>query len=330
MRSGPPPAAARRGLFFLAAAAAALVGGAGAPGAAAAQSSRAGLTGLCERPSECVDAALTVEALQAGTALLLSGGSELPGSNSTLGRRFGTTPRVALSGRLVVANGSWPALGRGDPAPETGSWATSLQGALAVGLFDGFRPAPTVGGVLAVDLMATAGLAFLPEGDGFQADVTAFGYGVRLGVIRESFTLPGVTISAVRRHLGDVEWRSAGPAGTAAVVLESPVATSVRATVGKDLMALGIGVGVGWERVEADGRFSVPGGPGSDFPRSFSGFRTDRTLFFGGLTATFLVLQVHGEAGYAAGFDPVTGRAGDAFDPSAGSVFASLSARLLL
>jgi hypothetical protein len=274
-----------------------------------------------------------VEAIQAGVGLLVTGGSELPGSVSTLGRRFGSTPRVAISGRLGVVNGSWPALGLGGgagaSAPERSAWVTSFTGSLAIGLFPGFRPLPTVGGVLAVDLLATAGVGLLPGGDGFQDDATAFGYGVRIGLIRESFTLPGLTVSGVRRHLNDLEWRSPEAPGAAEVRLEGPVATSVRATLGKDLLALGISAGVGWERVQSDGSFGVVRGDGTGNSVSAEGFRTDRTLFFGGLTATFLVLQVHGEAGYAAGFEPLSDRPDDAFDPSAGSVFASLSARLL-
>lgn len=300
------------------------------PGGVSAQTGRDGLAARCADPAACLDAVLAVEAIQAGSALLLTGGSELPGSASTLGRRFGTTPRVALSARLAVASGSWPALGRGEPAPDAGSWAASFQGALAVGLFDGFRPLPTVGGVLSVDVLAAFGLGLLPRDDGFDGNVSAFGYGARIGLIRESFTLPGVTVSAVRRHLGDVEWNGSGPAGSASVVLESPVATSVRATVGKDLLALGVSAGIGWERVESDGSFMPPMGTERGGPVPFSGYRTDRTLFFGGVTATFLVVQVHGEAGYASGFDPVEGRAAGAFDPSAGSVFVSLSARLIL
>jgi hypothetical protein len=309
---------------------ASVVGAMAAPGAAGAQSARAGIQALCPALVGCLDEALAVEAIQAGVGLLMSGGSELPGSASTLGRRFGTTPRVAVMARVGLANGSYPALGEQGLAPETSSWVPALQGAVAVGLFDGWRPAPTVGGLFSVDLMATAGVGVLPSDDGFQRSVSAVGYGVRIGVIRESFTLPGVTLSAVRRHLTDVEWAGSSGSGARIVELDAPRVTSLRASVGKDLLALGISAGVGWERVESDGRFSPPGGgSGGAAAVEFSGLRTDRTLFFGGLTATFLVLQLHGEAGYAAGFDPVQGRSDPAFDPTAGSIFFSLSGRLL-
>lgn len=314
-----------------AALAVALVGGGVSPAEGAAQSSRDGLAALCLSPATCLDAALAVEAIQGGVGLLASGGSELPGSTSTLGRRFGTTPRVALSARLGMANGAYPTLSDEGLAPETSSWVPTFQGAVAVGLFDGFRPAPTVGGLFAVDVMATLGIGLLPADDGFDRSVAGFGYGVRVGVIRESFTLPGVTLSAVRRHMGDVEWTGPSALGSRRIELAGPTVTSLRASVGKDLLALGISGGIGWERVESDGRFSPPTAPGGTPTLvAFEGFRTDRTLFFGGVTATFLVLQVHGEVGYAAGFEPVEGRPTDAFDPSAGSVFFSLSGRLLL
>jgi hypothetical protein len=297
------------------------------PGAA--QLDRAGLQALCAAEAGCLDAVLAVEAIQGGTALMLTSGSELPGANSTLGLRFGSTPRVAGSVRLGVTSGSIPALaGAGaGPASSTSTWTPSLQGALAVGVFDGFRLAPTVGGLLSVDLIGTYARGFPSTNDGFGSSASAFGYGLRVGLLRESFTLPGATVSIVRRHVSDVSWSGIDGATPGRVELGGPRATSVRATVGKDLLALGITAGLGWDRVEADG--SLIAGTAA-VASAFESFRTERAMMFAGVTATFLVLQLNGEFGYAAGFDALEpAPAAGAFDPSAGSIFITASARLL-
>lgn len=295
---------------------------------ARAQLDRAQLQGLCSDPAACTDVVLGLEALQAGIGLAAAGGSDLPGGNSTIGWRFGAVPRVAVSARLGLTSGRYPTASGGDE----GTWTPSFEGALAVGLFDGFRPLPTIGGLFSVDALLTAGSARPSTSDGFEGRVSSFGYGLRLGLLRESFTMPGVTVSATRRHLGDLTWN--GPSGSAPgnIVLSGPTATSLRATVGKDLLALGLVAGVGWDRVDSDGTFlpGVGAGAAGAAPLAFERFRTERSLFFGGATLTLLVLQLHGEAGYAAGFEA---RPADAppggFDPSGGSLFATISARLL-
>lgn len=295
---------------------------------ARAQLDRAQLRGLCADPVACTDVVLGIEALQAGLGLAAAGGSELPGGNSTIGWRFGAVPRVAVSGRLGLTSGHLPTASGGDE----GTWTPSFEAALAVGLFNGFRPLPTIGGLFSVDALLTAGTARPSASNGFEGGVSSFGYGLRLGLLRESFTMPGVTLAATRRHLGDVTWN--GPSGSTSgnVALSGPTATSLRATVGKDLLALGLVAGVGWDRVESDGTFlpGVGAGAAGAAPLSFERFRTERRLFFGGATLTLLVLQLHGEAGYAAGFEarPTDAPSGG-FDPSAGSLFATISARLL-
>lgn len=278
----------------------------------------------------CRDAALAAEAVIGGVGLSLSGGNEFPGSASTLGHRFGTTPRVAGSFRLGLTDVAVPAIdGSGGEALETSSWVPALQGAIAVGVFDGFRPRPTVGGVLAIDLMATAGVAFLPGGGGYDGATAAFGYGLRLGLVRESFSLPGVTASLVRRHSGSLRWEGVAGAVEGAVTLDGVTTTSLRTTIGRELMALGIQAGLGWDRASAGGSVDPTGGSGTAV--AFDGFTADRMLFFGGVTATWLITQFHGELAYAGGYDVrASGAAQGLYDPTAGSLLATLTFRILL
>jgi hypothetical protein len=280
----------------------------------------------------CLAGALATEALLGGVGLALAGGSELPGSPSTIGRRFGASPRWALSGRAGLTQFDWPAL-EGDVGSTEGAWVPSLQGALAAGVFDGFRLGPTVGGFLSVDLLGTLGIAFLPDGDGFDGAATAWGYGARVGIVRESFTLPGITLALARRHgsgfrLGPDD-NTPGVDGPGVDVDDFTV-TSVRATVGKEFLALGIMGGLGWDRTEGDGTLRAPGAAaGQTWDTPLESTRVDRVLLVGALTRTWLVFQATAEGGFATGYDEDPAGGDDAFDPSAGSVFVTLSFRML-
>jgi hypothetical protein len=294
---------------------------------AEAQSDRERLQSACTAgaasAAACLDGVVSVEALVGGLGTALSLGSEFPGSASTLGRRYGATPRVATSLRLGIADVRYPAIGGAGTGAS--SWIPSLEGAVAVGVFDGFRPRATVGGVLAIDLMATAGMAFLPDGGGFGGAQGGFGYGIRLGLVRESFSLPGLTLSVVRRHGGGAEWNGVGGGLPDAVRLDGLTNTSVRASIGREFRALGIQAGMGWDAASADGAFTPVGS--STF--SFDGYEADRRLFFGGVTATWLVVQFHGELAYAGGGAAAPEGGGTDFDPSAGSLMGALAFRLL-
>jgi hypothetical protein len=304
----------------------------GAAGPGVAQVDRDGLATLCEASggatAPCLGVALGAEAIAGGAGLAFTLGNEFPGSASTLGKRFGTTPRVAAAVRFGFSGMELPDGPSGTEDAASG-WVPSLHGALAVSLFDGFRPRPTVGGVLAVDVIATGDVAFLPSGKGFDGAVAAVGYGVRLGAVRESFSLPGVTVSALRRHGGRVEWAGVSGDRPGAVVLDGTTNTSIRGTVGRELLAVGIQAGLGWERISADGTVTSGPATSSSGVVVFDDLEADRILFFGGATWTWLVTQLHAEAGYASGFEPLDDSAAGGFDPSAGSLFGSLTFRIL-
>ena len=91
---------------------------------------------------------------------------------------------------------------------------TAPQLSLAVGLLDGFSIIPTVGGVLSLDVFATAGTVKLPDSKGFQGGASQLGLGVNVGLLRESFTMPGLSVSVAKRVLGETQLgsRAAGDA----------------------------------------------------------------------------------------------------------------------
>lgn len=290
--------------------------------------------GMAALRADCLEAALAFEAVAGLVGLAAGGGAELPGSSSTLGRRLAASPRVGLALRAGGVPGSMPALlEESERGEDRGVFAPVVQGVVTVGVFDGFSPLPTVGGVLSLDVQGSAGRVFLPGDEGFQEGSNVFGVGARVGLLRESFTLPGVTVSVARRWADEV--RLGDPADPRQTGVAVDVGTtSVRATAGKDLLALGILAGVGWDRYDADGRVQVhrPGGPAGEEwivgATEVDGFRSQRALLFAGASYTFLVLQLSAEAGWARGFDAVEGRDGAAYDPEDGRFFGSLAARL--
>lgn len=319
------PASSVRALRGLGLALAAFL--AGAAPASAQEALASACTDAGGDPLRCVEAAVAARAVQGHVALLSGLGSEVPGSAGTLGRRLGTTPRVAVSARAAFAHVDVPDLGdRGDGAAREATFVVpAVHGSLSVGLFEGFSPLPTVGGVLAVDLLGSGGAVFLPSGEGFDGTTSAFSFGARLGLLRESFTLPGVAVSVTRRMAGQVSLGQVDAGDRASVTLD-PSLTSVRATVGKDLLSVGVLAGVGWDFHGGEAQVELGSGPTA----AVEDFDADRMLLFGGAALDFLVLQLSGEVGWAQGFDEVRSYRNVPFDLTAGSVFASLAFRLTI
>jgi hypothetical protein len=279
--------------------------------------------------TRCADAAVAARALMGQVGLLAGGGSEVPGAASTLGRRLGSTPRTAVSLRIGGIGAGHPDLaagGVGAAADEVSYFVPSVQGSVALGLTDGFAPLPTVGGLLSLDVLAQAGLLFLPESKGFGGATAAFSLGARLGLLRESFTLPGVSVSVSRRFIGDFELDGAA-AGATRIELD-PAATSLRVTVGKDLFAVGVLAGLGWDFYSGEGALAVPAG--MVFTEVDTTLDASRRLIFLGASLSFVVLQISAEGGWAQGFDPVSGYADSPFDAAKGSAFGGLAVRLIL
>lgn len=282
--------------------------------------------GATEQPeASCADVALASEALLGGVGLASSLGGELPGSPSTLGRRYGTSPRWAFAARVGAVQFDAPTLAGETPRASRDIWAPAFQGQVAAGVFDGFSLAPTVGGFLALDLLLTGGVTLLPGGEGFDGSAASWGYGARVGLLRESFSLPAVTFALARRHVGGFGYQDVPDPS---VDVERLTVTSVRTTVGKEFVALGLLGGFGWDRARGDGTVrATASGPEIAFDDVTAG----RFLIFGALTRTWLVLQATVEAGFATGYDERPGGqpTGALYDPTAGSFFGSLGLRLL-
>lgn len=320
-------------------AALALLGSLGFPGPSSVSAQEfQGLVSACAETvpallGSCHRAALTMETARSGLAAAAAGGNPVPGSASTVGYRLRSVPRFAFSLQGSVSRVAMVRLPLADDAgsspPQERFVIPTLQFLGTLGVFNGFSPAPTVGGLLSVDLTASAQALFLPGNRGFQDDPWVWGMGARVGIIRESFTLPGISLSATRRWGGSIRQGAPIVSGVGSARYDLNV-TSLRGTVGKDVLGVGLLAGAGWDRISGRGSISVVDSPSGALA---SGGKADptqkRVVFFGGASMTYLILQVSGEAGWSRALDaelPLL-PGGDAY-PSSGAYFASIAFRL--
>jgi hypothetical protein len=270
----------------------------------------------------CAAAALASRALLGHAGLLAGLGSEVSGTATTLGTRVGGGPRFAFGARIAAAGLETP-----DPAGGAAvstSNGTALHLGVAVGLFDGLRLMPTVGGFLSLDAFGQLAFVRLSETEGFTRDPRSLTLGLRVGVLREGFTMPGVSISASRRFVSDVQL--GGPTDAMTVTV-GPSVTSVRATVGKDLHAVEFLAGFGWDDYSGGAVLRVSDALLGSVNAS-GDVGGSRRMLFGSAARTFgILLTLSAEVGLAEGFDPATSYSG-AFDPGHRTLFGGLSARL--
>lgn len=309
------------------------------PAGVAGQEQVTGLAATCggaaaELRAWCTEVALAAQGTQGAVGLAVTGGNPVPGSASTLGRRVGSTPRISVAARGTLSGGRIPEVRSGVtvPAPGESFIPPGLRLSSAVGLVDGLSLAPTIGGILSLDLLASLSIVSLPGSRGYDGSVWGWGLGGRVGLLRESFTLPGVSVSLVRYGVGSVSLGdpTAGDRGRLTV---DPAVTSIRAVAGKDLVGLGVLAGIGWDRFGGDAEVvaRIPATatePALEGRASTDDFDPSRRVYFAGLSLNLLILQLSAEGGWASGYDAVPGRAAGGFDPTDGSLYGSLSVRL--
>lgn len=286
--------------------------------------------GSAELLTSCQNAVLAAQAIRGGVAITHSMGAALSGSSSTIGRRLGSAPRVSVDVRVRLGRFAMPGLfgGGAGTAGENVVNAYGVKTSIAVGVLDGFSLMPTVGGVLSLDLLASGSLIFLGESEGFPDDGSLLSVGGRLGIFRESFTLPGVTVSAMQSFGRKVNWTT----GVNGPQIDTDIsATTIRATIGKDFFTFAVLGGFGWDWDR--GRMGVqvpdptiPGGQGIVF---IDDVTTRRAVYFGGISITRLVFQFSVEGGWTGGYEALAGYSG-AYDPGGVRPFVSVAGRLTI
>lgn len=273
----------------------------------------------------CVPAAVSAYSLTGHTTLVSGSGAPIPGTASNLGTRVGGGPRLAFHARASASSWSLPA--PDDLSGEASPLVAGVRVGAAAGLFDGFRLMPTVGGFLATDVFADASFVSPDEDDGFSGGLTSYSLGARVGLFREGFTIPGASISLARRFSGSLDYGDVA-GGDATSVTVDPDVTSVRATVSKDLFAVELLGGFGWDDFSGEATVRVSDGAGGsvETTRSLDG---SRRSYFASASMTFsLVFTLTLEGGWAEGLATVPGYDGP-HDPESGSPFGSVAARLV-
>ncbi|HEX2081771.1 MAG TPA: hypothetical protein VHG08_28965 [Longimicrobium sp.] len=301
--------------------------------------------------TRCATVAQAVDAAQPQLGILMAGGNPTLGTASTGGVRLGVIPRVSLTARLNVVGARLPDIraeadGEADkftlPAPAVGA-------NLSIGLTQGFSLAPMLGGFGAIDLLGSVSVLPLELlGDEFGDNAFSWGAGARVGLIRESFVTPGVSVSLMYRSLGEVSLGDvcSGSEGTEGNPRSCSTADgdfgelrfgldnwSARAAVSKRLLGLGLTAGVGYDRFEtsADFAFRAPDGSNQIYRFDEIGVDNDRWSAFIDASFTVLVGSLVAELGWMQGADPIEGFPDTSdFDPGEGTFFGSLGARLSL
>ena len=253
----------------------------------------------------CARVGEAAEVAQARIGMAFTGGNPVPGSGSTLGRRLRKIPRVSVDARATTIGADLPPTSRIGSDTEVDARVTTFNVDAAVGVVNGFSLLPTVGGFASVDLLASYGFSSLPDDKGFDDSPNSWGLGARVGLLRESFTVPGVSVSAMYRGFGDVDFGDRTLTNRdAAFRLSDQSVFSLRGTVGKRFLTLGATAGVGYDRYSSEVAAILRDPAGGDPLRvSDPDFDSDRTTVFGNVSWSMLIVHLVGEVGWQSGGD---------------------------
>lgn len=275
----------------------------------------------------------TLEILQPGLGMAMSGGNPVPGTASTLGLRLGSVPRISLGGRLTLIGVDLPQVLDLNRRDEIDATFPGLSLDAAVGILQGSSPLPTMGGVASLDILASIGILPLPTGAGFQQGTPfSWALGLRGGIFRESFTLPGISISAIYRHLGRSTLGDEDLVDADGFLNLGVSSLSFRAAASKRILGFGVTAGAGYDRYSSNGRFGFispePAGQ-PEYRLGFSSFKNSKTSLFANISYTLLILHLVGELGWQQGTDLIDAPLPAGAEVSTGGrLFGGLAARI--
>jgi hypothetical protein len=306
---------------------------------------------------ECAIVAQAVDAAQPQLGILMAGGNPILGTASTGGVRLGLIPRVSFTGRVNVVGARLPDIREleGGEADQFAVPAPAVGANVSIGLTQGFSLAPMIGGFGALDLLGSVSVLPLSLLDDFGDNAFSWGAGARVGLIRESFVTPGVSVSVMYRDLGEVAFGDvcSGTEGPSVSAPADPTRRScagdgdfgeisfglsnwsTRAAISKRLLGLGLTAGVGYDKfnTDADFAFSTPAVAGTREVFHFNDVAVDNDRWSAFIDGSFTVLvaSLVAEVGWMQGADPINGFPSTSdFDPGEGTWFGSLGARLSL
>lgn len=252
-------------------------------------------------PAFCRTVALGAEALLPAFVLAAEGGNPVPGTASTLGMRLTSMPRWSVAGRVTVGWATAPDLIErgGTNTLQVTPAVFAVDG--TIGLLAGWNPLPTVGGVASLDLLYGASLVPLLATDELGGSGGwSWAAGARVGVLRESFTLPGVSLSGMFRQVRDMRVGDDDLEDTDAYIEGDVNVLSLRAAASKSILLLNLTGGVGWDRISGDLGFGYDSGAGATHLTA-EGAVMERMTVFGEVSYTLMVLNFVLGAGWQQG-----------------------------
>ncbi len=348
------------------------------PAAAAAQSEGGGngLAATCATlPVEfsadtrdfCYTVAQAVESAQPQVGIAVVGGNVTPGSATSGGLRLGAIPGLTVTGKVNFVMARFPNVasseaGAGRSTGEKSIPAPAVQGTASLALLPGFTVAPGMNGFGAIDLLGS--VTWLPikasqlHGFGENTATTAYGVGGRLGILKESFVTPGVSVSLMYHNLGQVSYgnvceTTAAPTGAGGDGPQTQTGIcvgdgdpgefafdlkdwSARAQASKKFALFGVAGGIGYDRWSSHTNYGFRGScleSSACFVRvTDAGLDTSRWSAFADATVGGILGSLVAEVGWLQGADPIAGyNAGvNEFDPTKGTFFGSVGLRLTL
>lgn len=263
--------------------------------------------------------------------LAISGGNPVVGSFKT----FGGLGHLSIGIRATAFKADVPDLsydgnGAVPKGEEIGLGAPTIDAGL--GLFNGLA-----NGMLSVDLLASV-TAVPTNIDNLSVDPDAstvgdfayhIGWGARVGVIRQAFPIPAVTVSYMKREIPRVQYGDV-PAGDDYSYQIGVKSTSLRATVGYNMPILSLGVGLGRDSYTGDSEIQFnnpdPGNPGIE--TISMDLDQSRTTLFADVGINLGPLKFAGEVGMQTKNDLKTASDFTGVDVNKGLKYASAGIRI--
>ncbi|MGH7497537.1 MAG: hypothetical protein ACREL3_01665 [Gemmatimonadales bacterium] len=238
---------------------------------------------------------------------LVSGGNPMLGSGGPLGGpgHLSVAARVNAL-QVVLPDLSYDGNASTVPAGQK-VYAPAPQVEAAVGLYGGLAS-----GLFAIDALGSAQLLPTSVFDDFSVaegarrigDVAlGLGYGARVGILRETGPLPGISLSVMRRDIPTISYGNVG-SGDEFQYSVNLHATNLRLVAGKQLAVFGVAGGIGWDKYTGNALIQVRTPsvtqPVTQIPVSLNSTRATVFLDAG---LDLVVLKLVAEAGYQTGKD---------------------------
>lgn len=217
----------------------------------------------------CGQVVNSIANVQPAFGIAFSGGAHTLGTATTIGRRLGLFPRIAVTARFNAALADVPDLldnfnptfDDSDPPQVTpmgtvGIPVGAFQGDVTVGLFNGISVGPMVGGLGAIDLLGSVSYVPAVEQVGLTQEIINLGVGARVGLLQQGLLMPGISVSGMyRTMLDDVSFGDIATDGDPAEFSTGLSTLSLRAAVSKGFLMFDLAAGAGYDMYSSDVAF---------------------------------------------------------------------------